>query len=361
MRYRFTPAFITFSAVAATAVFAQEDNSTRLSSRAPGGEIEEVVVTGSRIKRKDFTSISPLVTLDAEQITLSGVTAIEDLVNDAPQLVPFTNRSSNNPGNGASSLNLRGLGANRTLVTLNGRRMAPVDSFGAADVNLIPSQLIKRVEIVTGGASTVYGSDAVAGVVNFILDDEFEGFEITAQYDTFEEGDGDVVDLSLAFGFGNDRGHVTGFLNYQDRDPVFAGDRPFTADALRENFPSGELQVQGSGTTPAGRVLFPRTFLPGGSAPVQVTFNDDGTPTAVGPDTPSYNFQPVNYLQVPLRRNSGALFGNYQLTDRVKAFGEILYSETSSSQQLAPPPAFVSARVNTDNPLLTPEQAQLFS
>jgi len=360
MKYRFAPAFITFSVIAASATFAQEQG-TPLSPRGPAGEIEEIVVTGSRIKRKDFTSISPLVTLDAEQITLSGVTAIEDLVNDAPQLVPDANRTSNNPGNGAASLNLRGLGANRTLVTLNGRRMAPADSFGAADVNLIPSQLIKRVEIVTGGASTVYGSDAVAGVVNFILDDEYDGFEITAQYDTFEEGDGAVADISLAFGFGSDRGHLTGFLNYQDREPVFAGDRPFTAESLREDRFTGELVAQGSGTTPAGRVVFPRTFLPGGSAPVQVTFNDDGTPTAVGPDTASYNFQPDNYLQVPLRRNSGALFGNYQLTDRVKAFGEILYSETSSSAQLAPPPAFISARVNVDNPLLTSEQAQLFA
>jgi outer membrane receptor protein involved in Fe transport len=327
-------------------------------------EIEEVVVTGSRIKRKDFTSISPLVTLDAEQITLSGVTAIEDLVNEAPQLVPFNNRSSNNPGNGVSSLNLRGLGSNRTLVTLNGRRMAPSDSFGAVDVNVIPSQLLKRVEIVTGGASTVYGSDAIAGVVNFILDDEYEGLEVTAQYDAFEEGDGEVADISLAFGFGNDRGHLTGFLNYQDREPVFAGDRAFTEVSLRESFsapPFGQLVPQGSGTTPAGRIVFPRASLPGGGPPVQITFAADGTPTAVGPDSANYNFQPDNYLQVPLRRNTAALFGNYQLNDRVKAFGEVLYSETSSSQQLAPPPAFVNALVNLDNPLLTPEQAALFA
>lgn len=360
MNQNFPRAVITLSVLAAAATVAQEQPPA-LSSKAPAGEIEEIVVTGSRIKRKDLTSISPLVTLDAEQITLSGVTAIEDLVNDAPQLVPDGNRTSNNPGNGAASLNLRGLGANRTLVTLNGRRMAPADSFGAADVNLIPSQLIKRVEIVTGGASTVYGSDAVAGVVNFILDDEYEGLEVTTQYDTFEEGDGGVVDLSLAFGFGNDRGHVTGFLNYQDREPVFAGDRTFTNEALREDRFTGELVAQGSGTTPTGRILFPRAFLPGGNAPVQVAFNEGGSPAAVGPDTPSYNFQPDNYLQVPLRRNSGALFANYQLTNRVKAFTEVLYSETSSSAQLAPPPAFVRASVNVDNPLLTAEQAQLFS
>jgi iron complex outermembrane receptor protein len=336
------------------------------SSGAPAAEplLEEVIVTGSRIKRQDYTSISPLVTLDAEQITLSGVTAVEDLVNEAPQLVPQFNRASNSPGANAAGLNLRGLGENRTLVTLNGRRLAPGDEFGAVDVNVIPSQLLKRVEIVTGGASTVYGSDAVAGVVNFIIDDEFEGFEVTAQYDTFEEGDGDVKDLSLLFGFGNDRGHITGFLNYQDREPVFAGDRPFSAERLQEQFSgpnAGELVPAGSGTTPAGSTLFPPAVLPGtGGPPVQVTFDEDGSPRAVVQGQDQYNFQPANYLQTPLRRDSFALFGNYDLTPRLSAYAELLYSETSASSQLAPPPAFVEAAVNLDNPLLTDSQRALF-
>jgi outer membrane receptor protein involved in Fe transport len=326
--------------------------------------LEEVVVTGSRIKRKDYTSISPLVTLDAERITLSGVTAVEDLVNEAPQLVPQFNRASNSPGTNASGLNLRGLGENRTLVTLNGRRMVPGDSFGAVDVNVIPSRLLKRVEIVTGGASTVYGSDAVAGVVNFIVDDEFEGLEVTGQYDTFEEGDGDVKDLSVLFGFGNDRGHLTGFFNYQDREPVFAGDRPFSFERLQERFfppNAGELAPAGSANTVAGRVVFPPAILPGTDGPpVQITFNEDGSPRARNPDLDQYNFQPINYLQTPLRRDSFALFGKYDLTPRISAYGELLYSETSAASQLAPPPAFVEAVVNLDNPLLTESQRELF-
>ncbi|MEE4278959.1 MAG: TonB-dependent receptor [Halieaceae bacterium] len=328
-------------------------------------EIEEVVVTGSRIRRQDYTSISPLVTLDAEQITLSGVTAVEDLLNDAPQLVPYFDRSGNNPGSGAAFLNLRGLGPNRTLVTLNGRRMAPADEFGAADINTIPSQLIERVEIVTGGASTVYGSDAVAGVVNFILDEDFEGFEVTGQYDTFEAGDGDVVDLSAAFGLGDERWHLTGFVNWQERDPVLASDRAFTNTRLLESFSPGlvgTLQPAGSATGPAGRIAFPPVPLPGtGGQPVQVTFDADGTPRPFDPDADQYNFQPANYLQVPLERESAALFGRYRFTDTIEGFAELLYSRTSTTSQLAPSPAFVNATVNVDNPLLTPSQRALFA
>ncbi|WOJ97738.1 TonB-dependent receptor [Congregibacter brevis] len=349
------------SSLAPTLALAQPGTA---SGVYPTAEIEEVVVTGSRIKRKDYSSISPLVTLDAEQITLSGITAIEDLVNDAPQLVPLNNRTSNNPGNATASLNLRGLGSNRTLVTLNGRRLIPADASGSVDINTIPSQLIKRVEIVTGGASTVYGSDALAGVVNFILNDDFEGFEVTGQYDTYEEGDGAVADLSAVFGFGNDRGHVTGFFNFQDREEVFAGDRPFTAERLQESFnpaDGGALVPAGSGTIPAGSIVFPFAPTPdSGGSPTRVTFNEDGSPRAFVRGQDQYNFQPDNYLQTPLRRDSAALFGNYQINDRVKAFGELVYSQTSSAVQLAPPPAFVELAVNLDNPQLTPEQRAQF-
>lgn len=348
------------------AVVTVHADSARAQTPSPDRQtqIEEVVVTGSRIKRQDYTSISPLVTLDAEQITLSGVTAVEDLLNDAPQLVPYFDRAANNPGAGAAFLNLRGLGPNRTLVTLNGRRLTPADEFGAVDINVIPAQLIDRVEIVTGGASTVYGSDAMAGVVNFIVRDDFEGLEFTGQYDRFQEGDGDVVDGSVIFGFGNGRGHLTGFFNAQERDPVFAGDRAFTNERLQENFSSGtgELQVAGSGTTPAGRIAFPAVPLPGtGGRPVQVTFDPDGTPRPFVQLEDQYNFQPPNYLQTPTERQSAALFGTYQLNDSLEAFAELIHSRTSSSLQLAPAPGVVPAVVNIDNPLLTATQRELFA
>ena len=159
-------------------------------------------------------------------------------------------------------------------------------------------------------------------------------------------------------------GRLSGFLNYQDRDPVFAGDRAFSAERLQETFAPpnpGSLVAAGSGTTPAGSIVFPRAPLPGtGGAPVTVTFTPDGTPRPFNNPEDSYNFQPANYLQTPLERQSGALFGSYQLTPQVRAFGELLYSQTTAASQLAPPPGFVEARVNLDNPLLTPAQRELF-
>ena len=135
--------------------------------------IEEVVVTGSRIKRRDFVSNSPVATLDAREIELTNTVNVESLLNTLPQLVPALDRTSNNPGNGTATVDLRGLGASRTLVLMNGTRVTPTSSAGVVDINTIPTALIERVEVLTGGASAVYGSDAVAGVVNFIMKDNF--------------------------------------------------------------------------------------------------------------------------------------------------------------------------------------------
>jgi outer membrane cobalamin receptor len=144
--------------------------------------LEEVIVTGTRIKRKDFTSTSPLVTLDREDFEFSGQPTIEEYLNQMPQVQPDFGRTSNNPGNGTSRVNLRGMGAGRTLVLLNGRRVAPSGVGSAVDINNLPRALMERVEIITGGASTVYGSDAIAGVVNFITRQDFAGFGFDASY-----------------------------------------------------------------------------------------------------------------------------------------------------------------------------------
>ena len=137
--------------------------------------IDEIVVTGSRILRRDFTSPSPIATIDSETLAFSTQPTLEETLNQMPQIVPDFDRTANNPGNGTARINLRGLGAGRTLVLLNGRRFAPSGIGTAVDVNNIPQALIERVEIITGGVTTVYGSDAVAGVVNFITHDNFDG------------------------------------------------------------------------------------------------------------------------------------------------------------------------------------------
>lgn len=145
-------------------------------------QVSDIVVTGSRIARQDYKSSSPIVTVSAEDFQATGAVTIDSLMNDMPQFTPSVSSTSNNPSNGGqANLDLRSLGSKRTLVLMNGRRLVPSNSDGSVDVNLIPTALIKSVETISGGASAAYGSDAVAGVANFIINDSFEGVQIDAQ------------------------------------------------------------------------------------------------------------------------------------------------------------------------------------
>jgi iron complex outermembrane recepter protein len=142
-------------------------------------ELEEVVVTGSRIARADYDAASPVITLDQDLFKMSGEAQLETVLNSMPQLVPSITTTSNNPSNGGqANVDLRGLGTVRTLVLLDGSRLTPSNLTGVVDLNTIPSALIQNIEILTGGASSVYGSDAVAGVVNVRLKQDFEGVPI---------------------------------------------------------------------------------------------------------------------------------------------------------------------------------------
>jgi outer membrane cobalamin receptor len=174
-------------------------------------QLEEITVTGSRIKKKDFTSNAPVATVGFEQIEMTGTVNTESLLNTLPQAVPGLDRTSNNPGNGSATVNLRGLGSNRTLVLINGTRVVPTSSGGSVDINAIPNALIENIEVLTGGASAVYGSDAVAGVVNFILKDDFEGVNINAGFEQTFEGDAGIysTDLTLGANTADGRGNVT--------------------------------------------------------------------------------------------------------------------------------------------------------
>ena len=162
--------------------------------------VEEIIVTGSRLPRRDLTAPSPITTIDRNDILSSGQPTLEGTLNRLPQVQPSFGRASNNPGDGTAKVDLRGIGAGRTLVMMNGRRLAPAGIGSAIDVNNMPSALIERVEVITGGATTVYGSDAIAGVVNFITRDDFEGFGLDASYYATEQGDSDVLDLNVAWG-----------------------------------------------------------------------------------------------------------------------------------------------------------------
>src|SRR5262245_31451652 len=164
-------------------------------------EMEEVVITGSRLVRSDLSAPSPTVVVDKDAIQLSGDTTVENVLNELPQLSAGNNSSVNSAGgSGVLTANLRGLGATRTLTLVNGRRFIPANGAGSVDLATIPNALVKRVDVVTGGASAVYGSDAITGAVNFVMRDDFEGFQFDTQYGQTTEGDGQSMDFSALFG-----------------------------------------------------------------------------------------------------------------------------------------------------------------
>ena len=332
-------------------------------SEAPAPEdekiVEEVVVTGTRIKRRDFESPSPLVTIDREALEFSGQPTLEEYLNQMPQMQPDFGRASNNPGNGTAALNLRGLGPGRTLVLLNGRRVAPSGVGSAVDVNNLPRALVQRVEIITGGASTVYGSDAVAGVVNFITRDDLVGFAADSSYSISEEGDANIFDVNLTWGMdlAGGEGNIAFYASYYDRDPLFASERALSSQPYIDSW-EGFLFVGGSSSTPEGLVANPPVDL--GDGPVRMTFNPDGTPRAYDSREDAYNYAPVNYLQVPMTRYSAGLFGSVPVSDAFEAYFEAAFTRNEVLQNLAPVPLQAVVTVNTDNPVLTAETRQVF-
>jgi outer membrane receptor protein involved in Fe transport len=328
----------------------------------PGEEVvDEIVVTGSRIKRRDLDAPSLISTVDRVAIETSAQATVEELLNQMPQFTPDYGRTSNNPGNGSAQLNLRGLGAGRSLVMLNSRRVAPSGVGSAVDVNNIPQALIDRVEIITGGASTVYGSDALAGVVNFITRDDYEGFSVETSYGVTGEGDGGFTDVNLAFGtnFSGGRGNVTVFGGYYDRPELYAGEREFSSVPIVEDREVGELYEGGSPITPSGVITAPP--VDHGNGPTATTFNADGTPRAFDDRADLYNFAEVNFLQTPLQRYNVGVLAKFEINESTEVYIESALTNNQSKRELAPTPAFDVTIVNINNPVLTPETRQLFA
>tara|TARA_R110002012_G_scaffold262978_4_gene445450 strand:+ start:38748 stop:41732 length:2985 start_codon:yes stop_codon:yes gene_type:complete len=208
-------------------------------------QVEDVVVTGSRIVRQDFTAISPVTTVGQEQLELTQTLTVESLLNELPQVVPGNMRTSNNSGGeDFATIDLRGLGANRNLVLVNGERIPGSSTSGTVDLNTIPASLVQRVEVVTGGASAVYGSDAISGVVNFILKDNYEGAEMSVTYGSSWNGDAPEVEVNGLMGgnFANGRGNMTAYAAYYNRGSASQGDFDFsrTSGALCSNRPDFE-------------------------------------------------------------------------------------------------------------------------
>ena len=197
----------------AAPAYAQDADVTTDSTAEAEEQGQAIVVTGTRLRSPNLESASPVTVVTAEEFALTGTTRVEDLINSLPQVFAAQGGNIANGASGIATLDLRGLGAERTLVLVNGRRMAPgTPSTSASDINMIPAALIERVDVLTGGASSVYGADAVAGVVNFVLDTDFEGFKINANYGVYNHNNrasADVRGANDARGFGYPTGMVT--------------------------------------------------------------------------------------------------------------------------------------------------------
>ena len=326
------------------------------------GEIEEVVVTGTRIRDPNVVSSSQITTVQIEDISDRGITRVEDYLNDLPQVSPGQAITASNGASGTATVNMRNLGCERTLVLLNGQRLAPGTTGGGncADLNAIPSLLLDRVEVLTGGASSVYGSDAVAGVVNFILDDDYEGFKASFTHSFYQHknDNGGLRDLvssynyatadsdittgetdkyAIAFGgeiFGG-RGHITGFTEKTDTAPILQGDYDISACALT----GGDSGCGGSSTIPPGRWADFGTYGNLGFQNVDpdVTgldlkvLGDEFVPRA----GQTFNYNPTNFFQRPDERLNAGFFGSFQITDRAEAYASFRSMSSESNAQIA--------------------------
>ena len=343
----------------------------------PGGEIdeapvrlEEVIVTGSRIHIPNLASASPIYHIGAEALQFQGNVRVEDTLRILPQVFSTQNAGISNGATGTATLNLRNLGRQRTLVLVNGRRL-PVGSplYGAgADINQIPGALIKSVEVLTGGSSATYGADAVAGVVNFLMVDDFEGVKLDYQFSQYQHNndsarwqgivrdagysapsgstwDGGISNVSLVAGKNlGSRGNVTVYGTYRNIEAVFHGDRDYSScDLIR-----GLTACGGSATSPQGTFL--RQGLEG------FDYKVEGH-RFVPREGTLYNYAPTNYFQRPDTRWTAGLFANYDVHDKVEAYTEFMFMDDRSVAQIAPSGSFFHPdMLNCDNPFLSPQQ-----
>jgi iron complex outermembrane receptor protein len=337
-------------AAASTAGMSLADAQT---TDAAGKPLEEVVVTGTRIRRVDTETASPVFTLGAEQIKQSGVQTLGDLIQQIPSISGAASNPqvNNGGGTGASYVELRGLDAERTLLLLNGRRIGILGySFDAVDVNMIPVNMIERVEVLKEGAGAIYGSDAIAGVVNIITYSKLDGGEVGIDYGVTGKNDGKHRSFSLSYGASGDKSNMLIGVNYNKQEAVSAGDREFSKYALYlYNAAVYGVSKGGSSRTPNGRISLPSVDSAGNPVPgsLQAQFGCSSVTRKAGATGSSlsdyrcftsadlYNYQPLNLLMTPQERASVFTSGNYEINDSITAYTQILYSRTHSGYQIA--------------------------
>lgn len=318
---------------------------------------EEIIVTGSRIPRLEVDTTAPVTTVTRAQIQRSGRSSAGDILQTLPEQTGGINTQVNNGGDGSTRINLRGFGTNRTLVLLNGRRMVPggTGADATVDLNTIPTAAIERIEILKDGASAIYGSDAISGVVNIITRKDYDATEVSFFTGISQRGDGRLFDVSFTTGRSTERGNILFSAGYANQTQVWAGNRDFGRydyGTTGYNWASAQKRPAGSTSIPNGRFAVPDgtgneawealkaqhpdapnfTIGPDGK---WRPFNGAGV-TEAGGDF--YNYQPENYLVTPQQRLNLFSTGSFRLLGSVKAYYEALYTHRESEQQLAPEP-----------------------
>jgi outer membrane receptor protein involved in Fe transport len=307
-----------------------------LPEEAPSADADAIVVTGSRIARPNLEQSSPVNVITSEEISLTQPQTAEEFLRDLPGSTPGQNAQVNNGNIGIATLNLRNLGTNRNLILLNERRVVPSTLAAQTDLNIIPVALIERVDVFTGGASTVYGADAVAGVVNFITKRNFSGIEIGGQYGITERGDGRNyrVDVTTGANIADGRGNVALNLSYTRARAVNAGDREFGQVARS----SSTGLPQGSPTAVPATITTPLFFNADGTSQGNSRINPATGLFEVGET--NYNFLPITIIQTPFERFGIFAQSRFEVSDAVEVYGQGFFTRTSVVQQNAPSGSF---------------------
>ena len=307
----------------------------------PAEESTEVVVTGTLITNPNLISSSPVNVVGESEIQLRNQTNAEALLRDLPGVVPGVGSAVNNGNGGFSSVDLRGLGTQRNLVLLDGNRLVVANQDGTVDLNNIPVALVQRAEVLTGGASTTYGADAVSGVVNFITRKDFAGVELAASNGITERGDGHTfrADLTVGVNFDDGRGNAVLSLGYQEADAVNQGERDISV-----------FQISGTSGTASG---------PFGTA-IPTTISVSGTRLQLNPantllvtEYQGYNFNPFNVYQTPYKRHNIYAAANYEVSDSVEVYARGMFSRNVVTTFGAPSGIFGEAlTIPGSNPYL---------
>lgn len=345
-------------------------------------DTDTIVVTGTLIANPALERATPVTVTSAAEMELKASNTAEQVLREIPGIVPSIGSAVNNGNGGASFVNLRGLGSNRNIVLLDGDRLTPAELNGRFDLNNVPLALVERVEVLTGGASTTYGADAVSGVVNFITKRDFSGLEATLNSQITERGDGFSyrADVVTGANFDDGRGNVVLGIGFQHVDPVYQGSRSFSNVQI-SGF-SGA--AAGSGTSSPSR--FNNVNPTGGNWLANFTdptkprvCDGEGLPACFNSQAGSrqitadgsafrptaafdpYNFNPWNIFQTPFKRFNVYAAGRYEISDAVEVYSRAIFSKNVVSTIIAPSGAFtIPVTVNLNNPYMTAAQRNAF-